>query len=145
MEHLARTHIPAYQAQIALERAFKGLLADGNDGARFRRDAALMWRHIESTAPITYQRGTQAMEALLADTREAGGEGCSPTKLSEAFRRGDIVPDPTDAELKALGLHLVPAVNSLIAEGLARSGTTKEDMEQELNRRKGPGRYAADE
>ena len=137
VEHLARTHIPAYQAQIALERAFKGLLAAGNDGARFRRDAALMWRHIEITAPITDRRGTQAMEALLAATRVAGGEGCSLTRLSEAFRRGDIIPDPTDAELKALELHLVPAVNSLVAEGLARSGATTEDLRQERDRRRG--------
>lgn len=145
VEHLARTHIPAYQAQIALERAFKGLLSADNDGDRFRRDAAQMWRHIKSTKPIVDRKGAQAIEALLADTRVADGEGCSLTRLSEAYRCGGIIPDPTDAELKALGLYLVPAVNSLIAEGLARSGTTKEDMEQELNRRKGPGRYAAGE
>ena len=45
-----------------LERAFRGLLTATNDGARFRRDAALMWRHIESTRTIADRNGAFAME-----------------------------------------------------------------------------------
>ena len=85
-ERLVRTHIPAYQAQIALERALKGLLAAGNEGARFRRDAALMWRHIQSAKPVADRKDAQALEALLDATSVADGEGCSLTKLSEAYR-----------------------------------------------------------
>ena len=50
-EKLSMSHMPAFQAQTALERTFKGLLTATNDGVRFRRDAALMWRHMESTNP----------------------------------------------------------------------------------------------
>ena len=60
-EHLRRSDIPAFQGQTALERAFKGLLAAGNDGTRFRRDAAVMWRHIEDTGPIADQQGAEAV------------------------------------------------------------------------------------
>ena len=135
-QRLARSHIPAFEAQTALERTFKGLLSAGNDGARFRRDAAIMWRHNENTKPVTDRNGARAMEALLASTREANGEGCSLTRLSEAYRRGDIIPDPTEPERRAMRLHLVPAVNALIAEALARSGATREDIRQERTRRR---------
>ena len=54
---LARSDIPALDAQWALERAFKGLLTAGNDDARFRRDAALMWRHFESARPVADRNG----------------------------------------------------------------------------------------
>ena len=50
------SHIPTLEAQTALERAFKGLLTAGNDGTRLRRDATLMWRHIESTVPSRTRR-----------------------------------------------------------------------------------------
>ncbi len=33
--------ILSFEAQLVLERAFKGLLSAGNDDIRFRRDAAL--------------------------------------------------------------------------------------------------------
>ena len=56
-ELLTRSHIPAFEAQQALERAFKGLLTAGNDDARFRRDAELMWRHTESTKPVADRNG----------------------------------------------------------------------------------------
>ena len=93
------SHIsPAFEAQQALERAFKGLLTATNDGARFRRDAALMWRHTESTRPVADRNGAKAMEDLLSATAEPDGQGCTLTRFSEAYRRGDIVPDPTDAE-----------------------------------------------
>lgn len=75
-EYLARTHIPAFEAQTALERAFKGLLTATNDRARFRRDAALMWRHIESTYPVADRNGARAMEDLLTATAGPDEQGC---------------------------------------------------------------------
>ena len=140
-EHLRRSDIPAFQGQTALERAFKGLLAAGNDGTRFRRDAALMWRHIKDTGrPIADEKGAEAMESLLAATNGPDGSGCSLTRFTEAWRRGGFAPDPTEAEWQAMALHLAPAVGALVTEALARSGATKDDMEQERNRRKGRGR-----
>ena len=37
-------------------------------------------------------------------------------------------------------LHLTPAVRALVTEALARSGAKNEDIEQERDRRRGPGR-----
>ena len=111
-QHLTRSHIPALEAETALERALKGLLAATNDGAK-------------------------AMEDLLRATAEPDGKGCSLIKFTEAFRRGSIVPDPTKQEWNAISLHLVPAVNALIEEALARSGATREDIRQEMTRRRG--------
>ena len=93
-EHLRRSHIPAFQAQTALERTFKGLLAAGNDGTRFRRDAAVMWRHIRDTGPIADGERAEAMESLLAATARRDGSGCSLTRFTEAWRRGGVVPGP---------------------------------------------------
>ena len=135
---LAGSHIPAMDAQTALERAFKGLLAAGNDGTRFHRDAAVMWRHIKDTGPITDREGAEAMENLLAATKGPDGSGCSLTRFTEAWRRGNIVPNPTEAEWQAMTMHLAPAVNALVTEALARSGATREELQQELNRRRGP-------
>ena len=134
----AWTHISALEGQTALEHAFKGLLAAGNDVTRFRRDTALMWRHMENTRPITDRNGAQSMEALLATSKEEDGTRCALTRFTEAFRRGDIVPDPTEQERQSLSLYLVPAVNALIDEALARSGATREDLQRELNRRRRP-------
>ena len=53
------------EVQWGLERAFKGLLAASNDTVRFRRDAALMWRHVESARPALDREGARAMEELL--------------------------------------------------------------------------------
>ena len=77
------------------------------------------------------------MAHLLAATTEPDGQGCSLTRFTEAYRRGDIIPDPTEPERQAIGLHLAPAVNALIAEALARSGATREDIRQEKLRRRG--------
>ena len=66
----------ARDAQWGLERAFKGLLAAGNDTVRFRRDAALMWRHVEGVRPTLDRGGAQAMEDLLAATTGPDGTGC---------------------------------------------------------------------
>ena len=136
-EQLSWSHIPAFEGQTALERAFKELLTAGNDGARFRMDASIMWRHTENIRPIADRKGAKAMEHLLAATTEPDGQGCSLTRFTEACRRGDIIPDPTEPERQAIGLHLAPAVNTLIAEALARSGATREDIRQEKLRRRG--------
>ena len=129
------SHITAFEAQQALERAFKGLLTAGNDDARFRRDAALMWRRAEGTRPIADRNGARAMEELLSATSEPDGQGCRLTAFSEAFRRGDIMPELSGPEGEAVGRHLAPAVNALITEALARSGGTWEDIQQEKHRR----------
>ncbi len=139
-EQLCRSHIPAFQGQTALERAFKGLLAAGNDGSRFRRDAAVMWRHIKETGPITDEKGTEAVENLLAATKGPNGSRCSLTRFTEAWRRGGVVPDPTETEWQAMTRHLAPAVNALIEEALTRAEASKDDMEQERDRRRGRGR-----
>ena len=138
-EWLSRTHISVLEAQTALERAFKGLLTAGNDCARFRRDAARMWRHMEGTSPIADRSGAESMEALLAATAGPDGEGCTLTRFTEAFRRGDVVPDPLEQEREALGLFLVPAVNALIDEALPRSGAAREDLQQEGHWSEGTG------
>ena len=137
---LAGSHIPALDAQTALERAFKGLLAAGNDPVRFRRDAAVMWRHVENTGPIADQKGAEAVENLLAATMDPDGTGCSLTRFTEAWRRGNIVPDPTETERQAMTLHLAPAVGALVTEALAWSGATREELQQERNRRREPSR-----
>ena len=103
-EWLAKTHIPAFEGQTALERAIKGLLTANNDGARFRRDAARTWRHIESANPMGDRNGAQSVEALLNATRGPDGHGCTLTRLT-AWRRGDIVPDPTEQEQQAIGVQ----------------------------------------
>ena len=139
-ERLRRGHISALQGQTALERAFKGLLAAGNDGTRFRRNAALMWRHIKGGRPFRDRESASAVESLLDATKGPGGNGCSLTRFTEAWRRGDFSPDPTETEWQAMARHLAPAVNALVTEALARSGATKDDMEQERDRRMGPGR-----
>ena len=136
---LAGSHIPALDAQTALERAFKGLLAAGNDPVRFRRDAALMWGHVLDTGPITDQQGAEAVESLLGATMGPEG-GCSLTRFTEAWRHGGVAPDPTEVERQAMALHLAPAVNALVTEALAPSGATNEDMEQERGRRREAGR-----
>ena len=81
--HLAHCEYLGLEAQWGLERSFKGLLAASNDTVRFRRDAALMWRHVESVRPIADRDGAQAMENLLAATTGPGGLGCSLAAFTE--------------------------------------------------------------
>ena len=82
--------ILGYEAQLALERAFKGLLTAGNDDTRFRRGAVFMWRYTESTRPIADWNGTGVMEELLRATAELDGPGCRFTPTSEVHRMDDI-------------------------------------------------------
>ena len=135
-ERFTGFQIPAFEGQTALERAFKSILTAGNDPARFRRDAAVMWRHIERTRPVADRNGARAMEKLLKGTTEPDGRRCCLTEFSEAFRRGDVMPKLTDPEQEAVRRHLLPAVNMLIAEALARSGGTREDIQEERQRRR---------
>ena len=130
--------ILGFEAQLALERAFKGLLTAGNDDIRFRRDAAMMWRHVEGARPIADRDGVRAMEELLRATADSDGRRCRLTELSEAFRRGDIIPDFSDSELEAVKRYLLPAVNALIAKALARCEATREHIEWERLRRRSP-------
>ena len=130
--------ILGFEAQLALERAFKGLLTAGNDDIRFRRDAAMMWRHVEGSRPIADRDGARAMEELLRATADSDGRRCGLTELSEAHRGGDIEPDLSDSELEAVTRYLLPAVHALITEALARCGATREHIEQERLRRRFP-------
>ena len=134
-DHLmTRSNLPAFEGQTAMERAFKGLLPAGNDEARFRRDAALMWRHIESTRPVSDRSGARAMEELLRCTTGPDGQRCRLTDFSEAFRRGDVMPKLAEPEQEAVRRHLLPAVNMLMGESLSRSGGTRDDMEEAKQR-----------
>ena len=138
-DHLRRSDIPAFQGQTALERAFKGLLAAGNDGTRFRRGAAVMWQHVKETGPIADRDGAEAVENLLAATMGPDGSGCSLTKFTETRRRGDIVPNPTEAERQAMGLHLGPGGWGADYGGADQTRATRKDIEQERDHRKGRG------
>ena len=89
-------------AQWGLERAFKGLLAADNDPIRFRRDAAFLWRHVESIQPIRDREGAWAMENLLAATTGPDGRGCCLTGFSEAYRRGTPYPGMSEGQLEAV-------------------------------------------
>ena len=125
---LADSEYQGLQAQWGLERSFKGLLAADNDTVRFRRDAALMWRHIESTRPIADREGAQAMEDLLAATTSTDGLGCSLAALTEAHLRGEPSPELSEREWESVRRCLPTAVDALIREALARSGTDREDL-----------------
>ena len=127
------------EAQWGLERSFKGLLAADNDTVRFRRDAAFLWRHVESTHPITDRDAAEAMEHMLAATTGPGGLGCSLTGFSVAFRRDEPVPELSEREWEAVRHCLPQAVGSLITEALARSGTDREDLRRERRCGGGPG------
>ncbi|MDE2813122.1 MAG: nucleotidyltransferase domain-containing protein [Gemmatimonadota bacterium] len=124
-------------AQWGLERSFKGLLAAGNDPVRFRRDAAFLWRHVESLRPIRDRQGAQAVENLLAATAMPGGLGCSLTAFSEAYRRGIPYPDLSDEAREEVKRWIKPALDALTAEALARSGAVREDLR--TGRRSGLG------
>ena len=126
-------------AQWGLERAFKGLLAAGNDPMKFRRDAAFLWRHVESVRPIRDREGARAIENLLAATTGPDGTKCSLTAFSEAFRRDTPYPGMSDGELEAVKCWAKPAIGALITEALARSGATREDLWERGRGRREPG------
>ena len=129
--HLYDSEFLGTEAQWELERSFKGLLAASNDPIRFKRDAALMWRHVENVRPISDREGIEAMEDLLAATTGANGLGCSLTAFSEAYRRHEPAPELSEPEWEAVRRCLPPVVDALIREGLARSGAAREDLRRE--------------
>ena len=133
LEEMELCHVKCLgkDAQWGLERAFKGLLAAGNDPIRLRRDAAFLWRHVESVQPIADREGTRAMENLIAATTGPDGSGCSLTAFSEAYRRGAEYPGMSEEELEAVKRWIWPAIGALITEALARSGAAREDLRPE--------------
>ena len=118
--------------QWGLERGFKGLLASYNDPVKFRRDAAFLWRHVESVQPIADREGTRAMENPLAATTGPDGTGCRLTAFSDAYRKGTDYPGMSDEELEAVKRWARPAIGALITEALARSGATREDLRRAM-------------
>ena len=93
-----------------------------------------MWQHFESTRPVSDRNEARAMEDLLRGTAGPDGQSCRLTEFSLATRRGDLMPRLSDAEEEAVRRHLAPVVETLMAEALARSGATREDMEEARNR-----------
>ena len=75
------------EAQTTLERAIKALLTARNDDARSRRDAAIMWPHIETVHTIADRQGAQAMNDLIAATTAPDEPRCSLTRFTEAVRQ----------------------------------------------------------
>ena len=118
-------------AQLGLDRAFKELLAADNDPIRFRRDAAFLWRHVDSVQPMADREGAWAMENLLAATTQPDGSGCSLTAFSEAYRRGTEYPGMSEEELEAVKRWIRPAIDALIMEALARAGVARENLRLE--------------
>ena len=117
-------------AQWGLERGFKGLLAAGNDSIKFRRDAALLWRHVEGVQPIRDRDGARAMENLLAATTGTDGLGCSLAGFSEAFRRHTRYPDMSVRMFEGIKRWARPAIGALIEEALDRVGAVREDLQE---------------
>ena len=109
-------------AQYAMQRAIKRLLYLDNDSVRYRRDIAVMWRHIQSVRPVTMPERIEAVEQLLAATAEPGGEGCLLTAFIHAHRRHLSIPVLGEEQWASLCRHLDPAVNALLAEAEDRGG-----------------------
>ena len=127
------------EAQWSLERSFKGLLAASNDPIRFKRDAALLWRHVESARPIADREGAQAMEDLLTATTGPDGLGCSLAAFTATSRRDEPAPELSEPEWEAVRRYLPTAVGSLITEALTRSGAAREDLRRERHGGGDPG------
>ena len=78
-ERWADSEFLGMEAQWELERSFKGLLAASNDTVRFRRDAVLMWRHVESLRPTLDREGAEAMRSYWPPPRNrTGSDAVSP-------------------------------------------------------------------
>ena len=116
------------EAQWGLERSFKALLAAGNDPIRFGRDAAFLWRHVESVRPMRDLDGALAMENLLAATAIPEVFKCSLTGFSEAYRRSTEYPDTGDENLEVVKVWIKPALDALITESPSRSEAMREDL-----------------
>ena len=135
--HLADSEYLGLEAQWRLERSFKGLVAADNDAVRFRRDAALMWWHVESTNPIADREGAEAMENLLAAT--TGWDAPlprSPRHICGTNRRrrsangsGPCAPDASSRQLPSLRISI---------HSSRLGAVRKETVYRTLNRRRSP-------
>ena len=135
-EHLRRSHIPAFQGQTALERAFKGLLAAGNDGTRFRRDAEPHVAAHQGHRPHHGRERRGGGGEPAGRDQGTGRERVQPDQVHGGLAAGGVVPDPTEAEWQAMTLYLAPAIGALVTEALDRSGATREELQQERDRRR---------
>ena len=115
-------HTGSLHAQYAMQWAVKQLLYLDNAPVRYRRDIAVMWRHIQSVRPVTMPERIEAVEQLLAATAEPGGEGCLLTAFIHAHRRHLSIPVLGEEQWSSLCRHLDPAVNALLAEAEDRGG-----------------------
>ena len=85
---------------MGLERAFKELLAASNDATKSRREAAPMWRRVDSVRPIMDRESAEAMVNLLAATTDPDGVGCSLTAFSG--KRGLMAPHRSATRVQLL-------------------------------------------
>ena len=76
-ERFTGFQIPALEGQKALERAFKGLLTSGNDAARFRRDAAVMWRQSKAAGRSRTGTGPGKWRSSSAPPQDQPGNGAA--------------------------------------------------------------------
>ena len=117
------------------------------------REAAIFWINLAETllkssdiinseqehlrrSDIPAFQGQKAMGNVLAVTKGPVGKGFSPSGFTGGLAMGDFSLESTEADCQAMNLHLDPVVGALIAEELARSAATREDMEQCKRRRK---------
>ena len=108
--------------QYAMQWAIKRLLYLADDPVRYRRDIAVMWRHIQDTRPLASPERVEAVERLLAATSELGGQRCSLTAFIEAFRMHRTLPVLPDEQWAGLLDTLEPAVRALMDEADERGG-----------------------
>ena len=109
-------HLAPLRAQYAVQWAVKRLLYLANDPVRYRRDIAVMWRHIQETHPLTAPERIEAVERLLAATATPDGKGCILTGWIEAFRLHLPLPALPDEQLARLRATLEPAFRALADE-----------------------------
>ena len=104
------------RAQYAAQWAVKRLLYLANDPVRYRRDIAVMWRHIQDTHPLTAPERIEAVERLLAATATPDGKGCTLTGWVEAFRLHLALPVLPEEQWPGLRDTLEPAFRALADE-----------------------------
>ena len=114
--------IAPLHTQYAGQWAVKRLLYLANDPVRYRRDLAVMWRHIQSVRPLAIPDRIEAVEQLLAVTATPGREGCVLTGWVEAFRRHRIMPVLDNERWAGLRATFEPAFRALMAESDERGG-----------------------
>lgn len=107
------------------------LLYAGNDPARSRRDAAAMWRHIQSVRALMNREGVMAVERLLSATAEVDGRRCRLTAFVDAYRRDIPMPTLNAEQWAGLRCHPEPAVNALTAQVLPTAGAIWADLQAE--------------